>query len=132
VSTITPSTAAATASAASSIASSAAFERFAIVFALATPVLYVICELVNLPLFTYHPMTGRIDLGWAPPIKDQGPAMHWYGWTATTLLGAGALGLVATVLPQSVIRKIPLSLIWILPLVAIPIFVYALRSFWRF
>jgi hypothetical protein len=128
VSTIAPSTTAA----ASSIASSAAFERFAIVFSLAAPVLYVLCELANWPLFTYHPVTGRIDLGWAPPIKNEGPAMHWYGWTATTLLGAGALGLLATVLPQSVIRKIPLSLIWILPLAAIPIFAYALRSFWRF
>lgn len=41
----------------SSLASSAAFERFAIVFALATPVLYVVCELANWPLFTYHPAT---------------------------------------------------------------------------
>ena len=115
----------------SSLASSAAFETFAIVFALATPVLYVVCELANWPLFTYHPGTGRVDLGWAPAVKDEGPAMYWYGWTATTLVGAGVLGLLATVLPQGVIRKIPLSLIWILPLVAIPILVYALRSFWR-
>jgi hypothetical protein len=34
-------------------------------------------------------------------------------------------------LPQAVIRKIPLSLIWLLPLAAIPILIYALRSFWR-
>lgn len=116
----------------SSLATSAAFERFAIVCALATPVLYVICELANWPLFTYHPATGRVDLGWAPPVPNEGPAIYWYGWTATTLLGAGALGLIGTVLPPGVIKKIPLSLIWILPLAAIPILAYALRSFWRF
>jgi len=117
---------------AASLASSAAFERFAIAFALATPVLYVICELANWPLFTYHPGAGRVDLGWAPPVKGEGPAMYWYGWTATTLLGAGVIGLLGMVLPQAVIRKIPLSLIWILPLITIPVLAYTLRSFWRF
>jgi hypothetical protein len=116
----------------SSLASSVAFEKFAIGFGLATPVLYVICELANLPLFSYHPATGRIDLGWVAPIKGEGPVMYWYGWTATTLIGAGVAGLLATLMPQGMIRKIPLSLIWILPLVAVPILVYALRSFWRF
>ena len=116
----------------SSLAASAAFEKFAIVFSLLMPVLYVLCDLVNLPLFTYHPATGRVDLGLAPPIKDEGPVMYWYGWTATTLIGASVAGLLAMVLPQGIVRKIPLSLIWILPLVAVPILVYSLRSFWRF
>jgi len=115
----------------SPLASSVAFENFAIVFALATPVLYVVCELANWPLFTYHPATVRFDVGWAPAVKGEGPAMYWYGWTASTFIGAGVLGLLATVLPQGMMRKIPLSLIWILPLAAIPILAYALRSFWR-
>ena len=42
--------------------------------------------------------------------------MYWYGWTASTLLGAGVLGLIATMLPESTARKIPLSLTWIAPL----------------
>jgi hypothetical protein len=95
-------------------------------------VLYVVCELANLPVFSYHPATGRIDLGAVPPIKDEGPVMYWYGWTASTLIGAGVLGFLATFLPQAVIRKIPLSLLWILPLAAVPVLAYALRSFWRF
>ena len=115
-----------------SLAASAAFRNFAIVFALATPVVYVICEMQNLPLFTYHPGTNRIDLGFARAVKDEGPAMYWYGWTANTLLVAGILGLVAAKLPESVVRKIPLSLVWIAPLAAIPVLVYALRFFWRF
>jgi hypothetical protein len=116
----------------SSLATSEAFGKFAIGFSLAAPVLYVLCDLANWPLFTYFPATGRVDLGWVPPLKGQGPAMYWYGWTATTLLGAGVAGLLATALPQGVVRKFPLSLIWILPLAATPILVYSLRSFWRF
>ena len=69
-----------------------AFRTFATVFAIATPVLYVICDMMNWPLFTYHPGTNRVDLGWAAAVQDQGPAMYWYGWTATTLLGAAVLG----------------------------------------
>ncbi len=116
---------------ASSLASSATFRSFAVVFAIATPVIYVACEMMNWPLFTYHPGTDRIDLGRAPAVRDEGPAMYWYGWTATTLLGAAVLGLLATRLPASAVRKIPLALVWILPLAAIPILIYALRFFWR-
>ena len=57
--------------------------------------------------------------------------MYWYGWTATTLLGAAVLGLLATMLPESADQKIPLSLVWIVPLAAVPVLIYALRFFWR-
>jgi hypothetical protein len=119
------------AAAPASLAASTAFRTFATVFAIATPIIYVACEMANWPLFTYHPGTGRIDLGWAPPVKDEGPAMHWYGWTLTTLLGAGVLGLIAAKLPESLTRRIPLALTWITPLAAIPVLIYALRFFWR-
>jgi hypothetical protein len=115
----------------SSLASSAAFRTFAVVFAIATPVIYLICEMRNWPLFTYHPATDRFDLFYAAARRDEGPAMHWYGWTANTLIGAGILGLLATMLPENVTRRIPLSLVWILPLAAVPILIYALRFFWR-
>jgi hypothetical protein len=121
-----PSTAAS-----SSAAASATFRTFAVVFAIATPIIYTICEMRNWPLFTYHPGTNRVDLGWAAAVRDQGPAMHWYGWTATTLIGSAVLGSIATLLPQQVTRKIPLSLTWITPLAAIPVLIYALRFFWR-
>ena len=116
---------------ASSLASSTAFRTFATVFAIATPIIYVICEMRNWPLFTYHPATDRLDLFYAASRKDEGPAMHWYGWTAATLLGAGVLGLIAAKLPGSATRRIPLALVWIAPLAAVPILIYALRFFWR-
>ena len=114
-----------------SLATSTTFRTFAIVFAVATPILYLICELRNWPLFTYHPGIGRIDLFWAPAVRNEGPAMHWYGWTANTLIGAGVLGLLATLLPEQIARRIPLSLVWILPLAAIPILIYGLKFYWR-
>jgi len=114
-----------------SLATSTAFRTFATVFAIATPVIYVICDMQNWPLFTYHPGTNRIDLGWSAAVRDQGPAMYWYGWTATTLIGAAVLGLLATLLPERVVRRIPLSLTWIMPIVALPILIYSLKFFWR-
>ena len=116
---------------AASLATSTAFRTFATVFAIATPIIYVTCEMVNIPLFTYHPGTGNLNFGWVPAVKDEGPAMHWYGWTAATLLGAGVLGLIAAMLPESAARRIPLALVWIAPLAAVPVLIYALRFFWR-
>jgi hypothetical protein len=116
--------------AASSLASSAAFGTFAVVFAIAAPVLYVLSELGNLPLFTFHPGTNRFDFGWAPPRPNEGPAMYWYGWVATTLIGACVLGTLSMLIPQHVARKIPLFLVWLLPILAIPVLAYVLMPFW--
>jgi len=115
----------------SSLATSARFKTFAIVFGIATAVLYVISDMARLPLFTYHPGTGRIDLGWAPARRDEGPAMYWYGWIATAVLGAAILGILAAMLPKRVTRKIPLSLAWIVPVLLTPVLIYSLRFFWR-
>ncbi|MBM3527112.1 MAG: hypothetical protein FJX62_03400 [Alphaproteobacteria bacterium] len=115
----------------SSLVQSYAFRTFAVVFAIAAPVIYTICEIGNLPLFTYHPGTNRVEFGFARSVRDQGPAMHWYGWTASTLLGSAILGLIAAKLPESLTRKIPLALVWIAPLAVIPVLIYALRFFWR-
>jgi hypothetical protein len=114
-----------------SLANSATFRTFAIVVAMTTPVIYVICEMQNWPLFTYHPGTNRFDWFFTPAVKDQGPAMYWYGWTAVTLIASTVLGFLATLLPERIVRRIPLSLVWIVPLAAVPILIYALRFFWR-
>ena len=99
-------------------------------FALAAPVLYVLCDLFSLPLFTYHPATNRVDLFWAPGRSGEGPAMYWYGWTATTLIGGAILGWLATLLPENIIKKIPLALIWLLPILAMFPLVWSLMPFW--
>jgi hypothetical protein len=57
--------------------------------------------------------------------------MYWYGWTANMIIGSAILGMLATVLPETVVRKIPLALVWIVPLAAVPVLIYALKFFWR-
>ena len=130
MSTTTNTTSVTAATASKSLASSTAFKTFAIVFGFGTTALYVICDMMNWPLFTYHPGTDRVDLFYAPPRKGEGPAMYWYGWTATSMLAAAVLGLLATFLPEHVSRKIPLALVWIVPVLAIPLLFYSLMPFW--
>jgi hypothetical protein len=115
----------------SSLAKSARFRTFAIVFGIATAVLYVMSDMLRWPLFTYHPGTDRIDLFWAAARKDEGPAMYWYGWIATSVLGGAVLGLLATLLPERIAAKIPLSLAWIVPVLLVPILIYSLKFYWR-
>ena len=106
------------------LASSAAFKTFALGFGLATPIIYVVCEMQNWPLFTYHPGTDRVEWFYAPAVRNEGPAMHWYGWIGSTVIGSGILGILATVLPERVVKKIPLSLTWIFPVVAVQPYQY--------
>ena len=113
-----------------SLASSPAFKTFAIVFGIATTALYVACDMLNWPLFTYHPATNRVELFYAPPRKGEGPVMYWYGWTATTMLAAAALAVLGTFLPERIARRIPLRLVWIIPLLAMPLLFYSLMPFW--
>src|SRR5262245_16797646 len=112
------STSSAAKSSASSPAASARFGTFAIVFSLTAPIVYLLCEMFGWPLFTYHPATNRFDFGWAPGRSGEGPAMYWYGWVVTMLIACTVLGWLATLLPERVVKTIPLALIWILPILA--------------
>ena len=76
---------------------------FTIVFGVAYAVIYVICTEVNLPLLTYHPVSGEIGFLYQPP--GRGPAMYWYGWMLTSLLGAVALALIATLVPEPWLQR---------------------------
>jgi uncharacterized membrane protein len=76
---------------------------FALAFGVAYAAIYVICTELNLPLVTYHPVTGEIDLLWQPP--KRGPAMYWYGWMLTSLVGAFVLALIATAIPEPWLQR---------------------------
>ena len=110
---------------------SSRFCAFALVFGIAFALLYVACDMAKLPMFTYHPGTDRIDLGYAAARRDEGPAMYWYGWLASSALGASLLGVLAAGLPEKIRSKIPLALAWIVPLVLLPILLYSLKFYWR-
>jgi hypothetical protein len=114
----------------SSLAASRRFGIFAIAFSLFGPVVYCLIQFLNWPLFTYWPATGRLVWGYEGGRSGDGPNMLWYGWTVTTILIAAALGLLAVMLPERITRKIPLALIWILPILMIPYIVYSLMPWW--
>jgi hypothetical protein len=56
--------------------------------------------------------------------------MYWYGWTVLSLLVGSVVGLLATMLPDSVARRIPLALVWVLPILALIPLAYSLMPFW--
>jgi hypothetical protein len=125
--TTTTDTRTSTAAAASSVSSSK-FGTFVITVAIVGTIMYVICLLWNLPLVTYHPAVNRLDLGLTEPRSGEGPAMYWYGWTLTVIIVSAIAGLIATMLPENVSKRIPLVLVWVLPILAIPFFVYSLKG----
>jgi hypothetical protein len=114
----------------SSLASSAKIKTFAITFAVLGTVIYLLCLQFNWPLFTFHPATNRVGWGWEAGRSGEGPAMYWYGWTATTLVVGTVVSYLAALLPESITRKIPLILVWLLPILAIPYLVWDLRQWW--
>jgi hypothetical protein len=115
--------------AASSLATSSKFGTFVVTAAIAGTLMYLVCLFWNLPLVTYHPAVGRLDLGLTAPRSGEGPAMYWYGWTLTVIIVAAIAGFIATMLPESVAKRIPLVLVWVLPILAVPLFIYSLRGF---
>jgi hypothetical protein len=110
---------------------SSRYYTFALVFGIAFAILYLVCDLAKFPMFTYHPGTDRIDVGYAAARRDEGPAMYWYGWLASSALGASVLGVLAAVLPEKIRAKIPLALVWIVPIVLLPVLLYSLNFYWR-
>jgi hypothetical protein len=112
------------------LATSRKFKAFATTFSISGPVIYCVIQYLNYPLFTYWPAVRRVAWGYGPPTADYGPNMLWYGWTLTTILIASALGIVAMVVPEHMIKKIPLWLVWLFPILAIPYVVYSLMPWW--
>src|SRR5258706_4921614 len=71
---------------------------FALMFSICFAIFYVVCEMRGYPMFTFHPGIDRIDPGFVPPRRDEGPAMYWYGWIAPSALGPSILWVVAALL----------------------------------
>ena len=114
----------------SSVASSTKVKIFVVTFAVVGTLTYCVCLLMNWPVFTYHPAVNRIEWGWGPGRSGEGPAMYWYGWTATTLIVGTVMGVLATLLPESTAKKVPLILVWLLPILSIPFLIWDLRQWW--
>ena len=113
-----------------SLATSRKFKAFALTFSISGPVIYCMVQYFNYPLFTYWPAVRRLVWGFGPPSADNGPNMLWYGWSVTTILIAGAFDIVAMMLPEHLTKRLPLWLLWLLPILAIPYVVYSLMPWW--
>ena len=95
------------------------------IFAAAFAVIYVLSVEANWALVTYHPRLGEWE--WLARPAKSGPPMRWYGWLATSFLGASAISLLA--LPLTRRWSPPLWLGWAVPLAVMVLFVYLMRSF---
>jgi hypothetical protein len=92
------------------------FGVFAITFAIAFPIVYVIATEVNWAAFTYHSALGRFTLGPSKPIN--GPAMYWFGWIATSAVCALVIATIVAYLPDDLTRRLPAASAWVVPLLA--------------
>jgi len=119
--TMTSANTSAAARSRSSAVASYKVRNFAFAFSITGSIVYVLCDLLGLPVFTFYPATFRVVWGKSLGIVNEGPFMYWYGWVLTTLIASTAAGFLATLLPESVGKKIPLFLLWVLPILAVPI-----------
>ena len=102
-------------------------ERLAAIFAIAFAVIYAPTMDYNWTLATYHPIQGIWQLGRAPPLSGGSPAMYWYGFVFTAALGALAVTVLAALIPDRLMDRMPWrSLVWLVPICAIIYFAYVL------
>src|SRR5579872_2841540 len=69
---------------------------FAITFGIAFALLYTVFERLNWPLFTYHPVSGKLEF-WKQ-MTGVGPPMFWYGWLVLSGLAALVVSWIATMI----------------------------------
>jgi hypothetical protein len=99
---------------------------FAITFGIAFALLYTVFERLNWPLFTYHPVSGIVDL-WRQP-AGIGPPMFWYGWIVLAAAAALVVAWAATMVSTNVLRRAilfccALAVLWPATLSALRIFI---------
>jgi hypothetical protein len=92
------------------------FGVFAIVFAIAYSIVYIVATEVNLAAFTYHSAIGEFGLG--PNKPRNGPAMYWFGWMTTSAVSAAVIATIVAYLPDNLTRKLPAASAWVVPALA--------------
>ena len=100
---------------------------FSAIFSLA----YLVADLFRLPIFSYYPATQKFTWGFTPSTMDDGPAMYWYGWILFAFINAIFVAFIIRCAPISLLRRIPISVAWILPTALIPLLLYSLKFYWR-
>lgn len=101
------------------------------VFTVVFTAIYALCVQFNWALFSYFPILGTWPLGAVPATRDTGPVMYWYGWLATSAIGATAVCIVALILPR-IGEKLWPTLCWLVPLAAMVWTTWVTVKIWFF
>jgi len=56
--------------------------------------------------------------------------MYWYGWILSVLVAGSIVSVLAAMLPEPATRKLPLYLVWLVPILVVLLLGYSLREFW--
>ena len=105
---------------------------FAITFGIAFALLYTAFERLNWPLFTYHPVSGKLEF-WKQ-MTGVGPPMFWYGWVVLASIAALVVSWIATMVPGQVLRRMTifccaLAVLWPTALSALQVFIVKWATF---
>lgn len=100
---------------------------FVVAFAAIYAAAYYVAVYYNWALFSYGPAVEQ----WKPFNRpaSAGPTMFWYGWIATAAIIAGAAGLIVSLLPERVGKRVWPGLAWLVPLCSIAAIAYLLRGY---
>jgi hypothetical protein len=96
------------------------YRVFAVGFGVVFSIIYPLVVVRGWQLFTYYPKVGKwVLLNQPANVPTPGPGMHWYGFIATTAIIAAIVGLIASLIPENLIKRIWwLGLIWIVPILS--------------
>ena len=100
-------------------------------FGICFAILYVVCDMAALPMFTYHPGTDRIDPGFAPPRRTKARRCTGMAGSPIPRSARPSSACSPPLLPEKIRGKIPLALAWIVPVVLLPVLIYSLKFYWR-
>lgn len=101
--------------------------RFLPVFSAAAAALYVLSLYYNLALFTYHPAIHQWE--WLAAKPKAGPAMYWYGWLATSAIGAAIVAALSALVPDRWQTRVWSGLTWLVPLAGMLFIAFILRGY---
>ncbi len=111
--------------------SDSSFGRACAGFSASFAVFYGLFDVYRMPLLTFYPATGLWGWGWLPDTDENGPAMYWYGWILSSLIGALLVASVASWWPRRLRHSGLLHLSWVVPLIMVPVMAYTLKVYWR-
>ena len=101
--------------------------RFFPVFTVAFVVIYAAALYFNLALVTYEPALGQ--WGWLAATPKAGPGMYWYGWVATSAIGAAIIAALSALAPKQWAARVWSGWAWVVPLAVLAFILFDLRHY---